>query len=94
MLPKCIRNTHLVKTVLTFWKVSLHLCKSSNEIVLKLKSYHVMYLVVISWINVVMIMFHKSTGINVVLMYFKTILETILGSYMVTGMSIIMSSFN
>ena len=33
-----------------------------------------------SWVNVVMIVFHELTGINVVLMYSSTILETILGT--------------
>ena len=33
-----------------------------------------------SWINVIMIMFHELTGINVVLMYSSTILENILGT--------------
>ena len=33
-----------------------------------------------SWVNVVMIVFHELTGINVVLMYSSTILEGILGT--------------
>ena len=33
-----------------------------------------------SWVNVVMIVFHELTGINVVLMYSSTILENILGT--------------
>ena len=33
-----------------------------------------------SWVNICQIIFHELTGINVILMYSSTILETILGT--------------